>query len=46
MSEPTIEPEPYEAPQLLLLGSVDRLTLGNTGSIMDNNGRAHGKLKP
>jgi hypothetical protein len=47
MSESTTESKPYEAPQLLLLGSVDQLTLGNTGSVMDQSGRAsHGKIKP
>jgi hypothetical protein len=35
----------YKPPRLVILGSVAELTLGNTGSFVDNNGRGKKKNK-
>jgi hypothetical protein len=44
---PAAERPAYEPPALLVLGSVDELTLGAQGSVMDQSGRAaHGHVKP
>jgi hypothetical protein len=45
-TSPTAVLVAYQPPALVVLGSVSELTLGNNGSLLDNNGRgSHGKIK-